>query len=78
MNQFRGLLGEYGIVIPQGVVSVRKAIPLILEDAENGLTIAFRDYLNQAYQHLALLDGQIAYYKKKSISRWPGMKRLKG
>ena len=65
VNQLRGLLGEYGIIIPLGVASVRKAIPLILEDAENGLTIAFRDYLNQAYQHLQHLDEQIAYYKKK-------------
>ena len=35
VNQIRGLLAEYGIVMPLGVGAVRKQLPLILEDAEN-------------------------------------------
>ena len=35
-NQLRGVLGEYGVVVPQGIGRVRKAIPLIVEDADNG------------------------------------------
>src|SRR5512140_392621 len=31
-NQIRGLLSEFGIVIPQGIVSIAKHIPEILED----------------------------------------------
>ena len=34
VNQIRGLLGEYGIIIPQGITHVRKHLPLILEHAE--------------------------------------------
>jgi len=37
VNQIRGLLAEYGVVINQGVAAVRKSLPEILEDAKNGL-----------------------------------------
>ena len=36
-NQIRGLLMEYGIIIPKGISSIRKVIPPILEDADNKL-----------------------------------------
>ena len=42
VNQIRGLLGEYGIVARQGVAALRKALPEILEDAENAFWRAFR------------------------------------
>jgi len=35
VNQVRGLLAEYGIIIHKGVPAVRKELPMILEDAEN-------------------------------------------
>ena len=34
-NQIRGLLGEYGVVIPQGIGYVAERLPQILEDGEN-------------------------------------------
>jgi transposase len=34
-NQIRGLLGEFGLVVPQGIINVTKRIPEILEDASN-------------------------------------------
>jgi len=34
-NQIRGLLAEYGLVIPKGVSVIRRQIPALLEDAEN-------------------------------------------
>ena len=37
-NQMRGLLSEYGIVIGQGLSQIRRRLPEILEDAENGLS----------------------------------------
>ena len=50
VNQIRGLLLEYGITIPQGRAHVRKQLPLILEDAENDLTMRFRGLLSALYQ----------------------------
>lgn len=46
-NQTHGLLGEYGLIAPKGVNDLRKAIPDILEDAENGLSDLFRQLLRQ-------------------------------
>jgi transposase len=42
-NQIRGLLSGFGIVIPQGIRSIMKRIPEILEDGENGLHGAMRN-----------------------------------
>jgi len=55
-SQVRGLLAEFGIVVNQGVGSLRKAIPCILEDAENGLHPMFRDALALKYTQLTQLD----------------------
>lgn len=62
INQIRGLLGEYGVVIPQGVAAVRRSLPLILEDAENGLTPYFRALLNRQYQRIVALDEELAWF----------------
>ena len=63
VNQIRGLLAEYGLVIPQGTTAVRKALPLILADAENGLTPRFRELLDRQYQRLVTLDEELGWYK---------------
>lgn len=55
-NQVRGLLAEFGIILNQGVATLRKAIPDLLEDAENGLHPLFRDALFLKYQQLCQLD----------------------
>lgn len=52
VNQIRGLLAEYGIVINKGVASVRSGLPLILEDAENGLTVASRAFFQELLDEL--------------------------
>ena len=48
-NQIRGLLLEYGIIVPQGINHLRKQLPLILEDAGKGLSELFREMLNELY-----------------------------
>ena len=42
-NQIRGFLLEYGVVIAQGLGSLRRRLPEILEDADNGLSGAMRN-----------------------------------
>ena len=64
-NQMRGLLAEYGIVLPQGIYQVRKRIPLILEDAENGLSAVFRRALELRYEQLQQLDTYIDQYTQE-------------
>lgn len=65
VNQIRGLLLEYGIDIPLGRVNVRRHLPRILEDAENQLTMRFREALAVLYEELIHLDDRIGRYDKQ-------------
>jgi transposase len=58
-NQVRGLLLEYGIIIPKGISYIRRQIPLILEDADNGLSNLFRQLLNDLYLEFVHLDERV-------------------
>ena len=65
VNQIRGLLSEYGIVVAKGISVVRRSIPRILEDAENTLTDRFRRWLKGLYDNLCILDVRIASHDKE-------------
>jgi transposase len=58
-NQIRGLLSEYGIVIPQGLHHIGKRLPEILEDGENDLPGVFRQLLQRLGDHLRELHRQV-------------------
>ena len=64
-NQIRGLLMEYGLVIPQGIVYIRKSIPAMLEDGENELTAMFRELLSDLYDEMVHLDERIKTLENK-------------
>jgi hypothetical protein len=36
-NQIRGLLGEYGLIVPQGIAYIAERVPTLIEDASNDL-----------------------------------------
>jgi transposase len=59
-NQLRGLVAEYGLVAPQQLARLRAAVPVWLEDAENGLTSRFRELLNGLWDDLKTLDRRVA------------------
>ena len=63
-NQVRGLLGENGIVLAQGVGTLRRRLPEVLEDAENGLSDRFRGLLSRCYEQLRELDGHVEFYTR--------------
>lgn len=63
-NHLRGLLSEYGIVVGKGLSALRKALPGILEDAENELSDFFRTLLARRWQQLQQVDEDITYYNK--------------
>lgn len=64
-NQMRGLLEEYGIAVAQGISALRRAIPEILEDAENGLTERFRHLLNRQYHRFLALEEELSWFDKQ-------------
>jgi transposase len=59
VNEIRGLLAEYGIVVGHRVEVLRNALPQLLEDAENSLTADFRVLLDGLKQDLITLDERV-------------------
>jgi transposase len=68
-NQIRGLLAEYGIVIPQGIGHITKRLPEIMEDGENDLPGAFRLLLQRLGAHLKELDRHVGELEMQ-IQTW--------
>ena len=58
-NQIRGLLAEFGIVMPQGISPIAKRVPEILEDGENERPGSFRMLIQRLVDHLNVLDQQV-------------------
>ena len=67
-NQIRGLLAEYGIVIAKGIAHVKARLPLIVEDAENELSIPSRRHFNDLYDELDALTLRIKDVDKDILS----------
>lgn len=59
-NQIRGLAGEYGLIAPQELRQLCRAIPSWLEDPDNGLSERFRRLLNGLWEDLKGLDERVA------------------
>jgi transposase len=60
VNQIRGLLAEYGIVLPQHVAhQLRRYLPALLEDDGNELTISTRCLFHSLYEELVELETKI-------------------
>lgn len=48
-NHLRGLLMEFGVVIPKGIASLRRELPEILEDGDNDVPDMYRPTLHRLY-----------------------------
>ena len=60
VNEIRGLLGEFGLVMPvKGVAACRRLVAEVLEDGENGLPGLMRQMLFQLSDELTQRDQQI-------------------
>ena len=59
VNQARGLLAEYGIVIRQGIYAFRSQLPPLIADEENALSGLMRQNLLSLYESLCFLDNRI-------------------
>lgn len=61
-NQARALLLEMGIAVPKGFRYLRRQLPEIVEDLENGLTLRMRDILSDLYTEFVDLERMIGKY----------------
>ena len=76
-NQIRGLLGEFGLIIPQGIGYIGTRVPELIEDASNDLPGAFRLLVQRLLDHLKELDHQVgeleaqiqAWHRSSDLSR---------
>jgi transposase len=65
VNQMRGLLAEYGIVVPQGIARLRRVLPSVLEDEANGLPVLTREVMAELQERLWDMDERIASYDRR-------------
>ena len=65
VNQIRGLLTEYGIIIPQGIGHIRKTLPQVLENQEGYLTSLALEVLCDLHQELLSIDAKVKSLDKR-------------
>lgn len=63
-NQVRALLLEFGIPVPRGVGALRRRLPALLEDADNGLPERLRRLIAQQWQRWLTLVSEEQAYKR--------------
>ncbi|MEJ1958402.1 MAG: IS110 family transposase [Nitrosomonadales bacterium] len=68
-NQIRGLLSEFGIVIPPGISQTMKQVPEILADGENGLPGAMRNLIDRLTENLKEMNRQVKELEAQ-IQKW--------
>jgi transposase len=68
-NQIRGLLGEFGLIVPQGIAYIAQRVPALLEDAANDLPDAFRQLIDRLLEHQRLLRRQVDEIEER-IKAW--------
>jgi transposase len=66
-NQIRGLVAEYGLIAPKELSHLRMALPLWLDDAQNGLTDRFRRLLNALWGDLLALDARVGELDREIV-----------
>jgi transposase len=64
-NHLRSILAEFGFIIPQGITTLRKAVPDLLEDAENSLTPGMRELIAKLYDNLKHFDDEVQFYNAR-------------
>jgi transposase len=65
INEIRGLLSEYGIILPKGVVKFRQALLSTLEQEQAKLTELSREVFWQLHEEWLTLEQRLAYYNEK-------------
>jgi transposase len=68
-NQLRSLLAEFGIVMPQGIPVLRREVPAIVSDTENGLLESVRALFTRLLAHGKELDRHVSELEQQ-ISQW--------
>ena len=65
INQIRGFLGEYGVIVARGKERLWHALPDVLEEPDNGLTPSARELVAELRQEWANLEQAIRRLEKQ-------------
>jgi transposase len=65
INEIRGLLSEYGIILPKGVAKFRQELLRTLEQEPAKLTELGREVFRQLHEEWLTLEQRLAYYNAK-------------
>ena len=65
VNQIRGLLGEFGIVVAPGRERFEKELPIVLADLENGLPVLARETLTNLAARLRAVNEHVTGYDQR-------------
>lgn len=65
INRLRGLLSEFGVVLPKGRYAVQAAIPAVLSDTENGLPQLAREMIHDLWLSIQQANEQILGYDRE-------------
>jgi transposase len=76
-NQIRGLLSEFGLIVPQGIAQLYRCVPMLLDETKDELPGAFRALMQRLLEHLKELDRQAgemevqiqAWHRSNALSR---------
>jgi transposase len=65
VNEIRGLLGEYEVVLPQSVAKFRQTFLPTLEAEQAKFTALSRELFEQLYDEFCALEKRLAYYNER-------------
>lgn len=68
-NQIRGLLSEFGLIIPVGMIHLYQRVPVLLHEANDALPGVFRELVMRMLDHLKALDRQVGELERQ-IQAW--------
>lgn len=68
-NQIRGLLSEFGLVLPVGISFVYQRVPILLDLAKDELPGMFQELIGRLLEHLKDLDRQVNELERQ-INIW--------
>ncbi|GAB2916830.1 IS110 family transposase [Paralcaligenes sp. KSB-10] len=66
-NQIRGLLAEFGLILPQGIAHVTRRVPALLESALARLPGPFVELIRTLVEHLRALDTQVQALERSIV-----------
>jgi transposase len=68
-NQMRGLLAEFGLVLPRGITRLAEHVPALLEQAASRVPGAFIELIRTLLAHLSSLDERVKELEQ-AIKHW--------